>query len=29
MFWHKRNQTDPAHCWIRNQLNSVAAAMNT
>jgi DNA-binding transcriptional LysR family regulator len=29
MLWHKRNQTDPAHCWIRNQLNSVAAAMNT
>jgi DNA-binding transcriptional LysR family regulator len=29
MFWHKRNQTDPAHRWIRNQLNSVAAVMNT
>lgn len=28
MFWHKRNQADPAHRWIRNQLNSVAAAMN-
>lgn len=29
MLWHKRNQTDPAHRWIRNQLNSVAATMNS
>lgn len=29
MLWHKRNQADPAHRWIRNQLNSVAAEMNT
>lgn len=28
MLWHKRNQTDPAHRWIRNQLNSVAAGLN-
>lgn len=28
MLWHKRNQTDPAHRWIRNQLNSVAAELN-
>ncbi|WP_150911660.1 LysR family transcriptional regulator [Marinobacter halotolerans] len=29
MLWHKRHQTDPAHRWIRNQLNSVAASLNS
>ena len=29
MLWHKRNQTDPAHRWLRNQLNSVAASLNS
>lgn len=29
MLWHKRNQTDPAHRWIRNQLNSVASSLNS
>jgi len=28
MLWHKRHQSDPAHRWIRNQLNSVAAGLN-
>ncbi len=28
MLWHRRHQTDPAHRWVRNQLNSVAATMN-
>ncbi|HLV77924.1 MAG TPA: LysR family transcriptional regulator [Marinobacter sp.] len=29
MLWHRRHQSDPAHRWVRNQLNSVAAAVNT
>lgn len=28
MLWHKRNQNDPAHRWIRNHVNAVAATMN-
>ncbi|MBR9871658.1 MAG: LysR family transcriptional regulator [Gammaproteobacteria bacterium] len=28
MLWHRRHQTDPAHRWVRNQVNSVAATMN-
>ncbi|MFL1464542.1 LysR family transcriptional regulator [Marinobacter sp. HN1S83] len=28
MLWHRRNQNDPAHRWLRNQVNSVAATMN-
>lgn len=28
MLWHKRNQNDPAHRWIRNHVNGVAATMN-
>lgn len=28
MLWHRRNQNDPAHKWLRNQVNAVAAAMN-
>ncbi len=28
MIWHRRNQNDPAHRWLRNQVNSVAATMN-
>jgi DNA-binding transcriptional LysR family regulator len=28
MLWHRRHQTDPAHRWLRNQVNSVAATMN-
>ncbi|MDR9425356.1 MAG: LysR family transcriptional regulator [Marinobacter sp.] len=28
MLWHRRHQTDPAHRWLRNQINSVAATMN-
>lgn len=28
MLWHRRNQDDPAHKWLRNQVNAVAAAMN-
>lgn len=28
MLWHKRHQSDPAHRWIRNQLNTVASALN-
>lgn len=28
MLWHRRNQNDPAHRWIRNQVNAVAATMN-
>jgi DNA-binding transcriptional LysR family regulator len=28
MIWHRRNQNDPAHRWIRNQVNDVAASIN-
>jgi len=28
MVWHRRNQNDPAHHWLRNQVNAVAASMN-
>ena len=28
MLWHRRNQNDPAHRWLRNQVNAVAATMN-
>lgn len=28
MLWHRRNQNDPAHKWLRNQVNAVAATMN-
>ena len=28
MLWHRRHQNDPAHRWVRNQVNSVAATMN-
>ncbi|TNE77076.1 MAG: LysR family transcriptional regulator [Gammaproteobacteria bacterium] len=28
MLWHRRNQNDPAHKWLRNQVNAVAAKMN-
>lgn len=28
MVWHRRNQNDPAHLWLRNQVNAVAATMN-
>ena len=28
MVWHRRNQNDPAHRWLRNQVNAVAATMN-
>lgn len=28
MLWHKRNQNDPAHRWLRNHVNGVAATMN-
>jgi len=28
MLWHKRNQNDPAHRWIRNHVNGVAATIN-
>ncbi|MCK0165439.1 MULTISPECIES: LysR family transcriptional regulator [unclassified Marinobacter] len=28
MVWHRRNQNDPAHRWLRNQINTVAATMN-
>jgi DNA-binding transcriptional LysR family regulator len=28
MIWHSRNQNDPAHRWLRNQVNAVAATMN-
>lgn len=28
MLWHRRHQNDPAHRWLRNQVNSVAASMN-
>ncbi len=28
MLWHRRNQNDPAHKWLRNQLNAVAASLN-
>ncbi|MFO7527833.1 MAG: LysR family transcriptional regulator, partial [Marinobacter sp.] len=28
MLWHRRNQNDPAHKWLRNQVNAVAASMN-
>ncbi|OZB11182.1 MAG: LysR family transcriptional regulator [Marinobacter sp. 34-60-7] len=28
MLWHRRNQNDPAHRWVRNQVNAVAATMN-
>ena len=28
MLWHRRNQDDPAHKWLRNQVNAVAATMN-
>ncbi|MGC8119536.1 LysR family transcriptional regulator [Marinobacter sp. VGCF2001] len=28
MLWHRRHQNDPAHRWLRNQVNSVAATMN-
>jgi DNA-binding transcriptional LysR family regulator len=29
MLWHRRNQNDPAHKWLRNQLNAVAASLNS
>lgn len=28
MLWHRRNQNDPAHRWLRNQVNAVAGTMN-
>ncbi|HTN33834.1 MAG TPA: LysR family transcriptional regulator [Marinobacter sp.] len=28
MVWHRRNQNDPAHRWIRNHVNGVAASIN-
>jgi hypothetical protein len=28
MLWHRRNQNDPAHKWLRNQVNAVAATLN-
>jgi len=28
MLWHRRNQNDAAHRWLRNQVNEVAATMN-
>ncbi|MGO1660056.1 MAG: LysR family transcriptional regulator [Marinobacter sp.] len=28
MIWHRRNQNDSAHRWLRNQVNAVAATMN-
>ena len=28
MLWHRRNQNDPAHKWLRNQVNAVAATVN-
>jgi DNA-binding transcriptional LysR family regulator len=28
MLWHRRNQNDPAHKWLRNQVNAVAAKLN-
>ncbi|MFC7294445.1 LysR family transcriptional regulator [Marinobacter aromaticivorans] len=28
MVWHRRNQNDAAHRWLRNQVNAVAATMN-
>ncbi|PHQ25098.1 LysR family transcriptional regulator [Marinobacter guineae] len=28
MLWHRRNQNDPAHKWLRNQVNAVAASLN-
>ncbi|MBD3657288.1 MULTISPECIES: LysR family transcriptional regulator [Marinobacter] len=28
MLWHQRNQNDPAHRWLRNQVNAVAATIN-
>ncbi|MBB5319554.1 LysR family transcriptional regulator [Marinobacter oulmenensis] len=28
MLWHSRHQNDPAHRWMRNQVNAVAATMN-
>lgn len=29
MLWHRRNQNDPAHKWLRNQVNAVAAILNS
>jgi len=28
MLWHRRYHNDPAHRWLRNQINAVAATMN-
>lgn len=28
MLWHRRNQNDPAHRWMRHQVNAVAATIN-
>jgi DNA-binding transcriptional LysR family regulator len=27
MVWHPRNETEPAHCWLRGQLADIASAL--